>query len=158
MTRCSEYQQQILDGLVSEDLAAHVRTCRECRELEQGHRAALGLKLGPIPRPVRIDRRRVRRRLGLVAGAVAGLCSLFLLRAPVPVPPVAGPTAEQAFSEADAAWTVFWAQLDAAGPGRQDPSRLAFGPLGDWMAPTRLPAPVRPSSMTVVWTNPELEE
>ncbi len=159
MSRCDAYRQQILDGTASEGLADHLQTCPACRELERGHRVALGLRAGPLPQPVRLDARRVRRRLGVVAGAVAGLCALLLLRPPAPEPGVAGPVVEQQeFTEADAVWTVLWAQLDAAGRDTQDASRLAFGPLGDWVSPARLPPPVRLSSMTVVWTQPDQEE
>lgn len=154
MSRCDFFQAQILDGAPgSEALADHLRSCAECRDLQASHRAALGLRGTALLATNRVDGRKVLRRLGAASAVAASLVAALVLwpasRMHAPLAVAEPPQSEaRAFSEADAIWTVFWAQRDLglAAAGSRDPALLAFGPLGEWVAPGR---PQRP--MTVVW-------
>ena len=154
MSRCEPFQAQILEGAPGDEaLAEHLRSCPGCRGLSASHLAALRLRATAPPRPTRIAQRKVLRRLGAATAVAACLVAAgSLWPAPRRVAPqvvAEQPRADaRRFSEADAIWTVFWAQQDAAiAEARQrDPTLVAFGPLGDWGAPTQARR-----RMTVVW-------
>jgi hypothetical protein len=141
---CDVVQERVLLGAVDESAEIHLKTCTKCQQLVVSHREALGLR-GVVP----LLRSKVNKRTVLIQGAMAAAALLIIPAVAVGTwtqgrrggsatsfeQRVVGPS-DEAAEWASVATFVRTLEADfSRSVASNDPSYVAFGTLGAWVAP-----------------------